>query len=359
MALTTAPSRPAQHTFSLMDDQVLDALAALLREFGRWSFDLERQDARKTQAQFDQWAQHALTGVAAPGVKVVGSARAWNELQQQFSVHRKAERTEFTQAQDALRDVVWTFISSLNREVAADRADDAKLGQTLATVASSLPTAPPADLRKLAMETVKQVQQALSARRERQDSTVRELSGKLESLGTQLEVARRESTLDGLTGLFNRKAFDEQLGRTAEWAQLNKSQAALVLFDIDHFKQVNDQHGHPKGDAVLKAVAQCCSRVFKRKADFVARYGGEELVALLRDVSESEAHLLANRVREAVAALEVEGLKVTISAGAALVGEGEPVASWLSRADQALYRAKHTGRNRVCVAVEFGTASAA
>jgi two-component system, cell cycle response regulator len=119
----------------------------------------------------------------------------------------------------------------------------------------------------------------------------------------------------------------------------------------DFFKKVNDTWGHRAGDAVLKAVAHACVRVFKRKGDFVARYGGEELVVLMREVTHVEARALAERVRESIAALRVpwEGtqLQVTASCGVASWDRGESASQWVSRTDAELYRAKGGGRNRV------------
>lgn len=329
-------------------DQLLDTLAGLLRDFGEHAFDLERQEARKTRSVFDQWAQHLLTGVAAPAPQ---AAAGHTGLRQLFLSHRKQEQSEFQLGQDVLRDVVWMFVSSLNREVSADRIDDAVLGKTLAGLTSTLQTASPADLRREALATVRQVHGLLSVRRERQQREYAAIASRLEAVGSQLEVARRESTIDALTQLFNRKAFDEQLERLVALSGLGGGPPSLMMFDVDHFKQVNDTFGHPAGDAVLKAVAQTCVRTFKRKSDFVARYGGEELVVLVRDASPAEVRTMAERAREAISALEVKhdgrSLHVTASAGVATLEVQETGAAWLARADAALYRAKHGGRNRV------------
>jgi diguanylate cyclase (GGDEF)-like protein len=218
-------------------------------------------------------------------------------------------------------------------------------------VTTILQTAAPADIRRLAFQAVKEVQEVLATRRERQQKQVADLAGKLEALGSQLEIARRESTIDGLTQLYNRKAFDEQLARTVDLAALRVGGESLLIIDIDLFKKVNDTWGHPAGDAVIKAVAHACVRVFKRKGDFVARYGGEELVVLVRDVTHAEAISLGDRAREAIAATKVlyeeQVLQVTVSAGVASFERGESAEHWLSRADAALYRAKNGGRNRV------------
>jgi diguanylate cyclase (GGDEF)-like protein len=325
-------------------DQLVDTLAGVLRDFGRHSFDLERVEARKTQTLFDGWAQHLLTGVEAP-VQPTGPGHV--ALRAGFAAHRKQEQTEVTQSRDALRDVVWMFISSVNREVSADRMEDATLSKSLSDLGTTLQTAATGELRRLALDAVKQVHDVLGARRARQRKHVAELGERLEALGSQLEVARRESTIDALTQLFNRRAFDEQLARAVELAALREGGASLVMIDIDHFKKINDTAGHPAGDAVLKAVAQALVRVFKRRSDFVARYGGEELVALVRDVTPDEAKGLAERAREAVAALTTVPIRVTVSCGVASWARGETGAAWLARADSALYGAKNGGRNRV------------
>ncbi len=334
-------------------DLLIDTLAGVLREFGLHAFDLERQDARRTRMAFDAWAQHVTTGAEAPGTKPTAalSLRNFNGLRVAFSAHRKAEHAEVSQAQDALRDVVWAFIAGLNRVVLDDANDDSQVGETLGSLTQKLQAAAAPDIRKLALDAVQQVQAVLSQRRERQAKQVQDLALKLETLGSQLEVARRESSIDALTQLFNRRAFDEQLLRTSEFAALRAGGAALLLVDVDKFKAVNDTHGHPGGDAVLRAVATACVRTFGRKGDFVARYGGEEMAVLLREVSSSDAERLAEKLRGAIAELKVahDGklIFVTASVGVAAWHLREAPANWLARADAALYRAKENGRNRV------------
>ncbi len=338
-------------------DLVVDTLAGILRDFGRHAFDLTRQDARRTQAVFDQWAQHVVVGAEPPGGQkgaVAGLAqRQFSALRSFFTQHRRIEQSEVTASQDALRDVVWSFVASLNRVTSEDQADDAQVNTTLKSLAEAVdkPTVSPNDIRRVALDAVKAIQALMETRAVRQARQIEELSTRLASLGTQLEVARKESTTDGLTMLFNRRAFDDQLSRTSDLTSLKRSGAALLLLDIDHFKAINDTHGHPAGDAVLKFIASTCVRTFKRKNDFVARYGGEEFGVLLTDLSEAEALSAAQKCREAIASSSVvhdgRALTATISIGVAPWRVGEDVAAWLTRADAALYRAKHDGRNRV------------
>ena len=124
----------------------------------------------------------------------------------------------------------------------------------------------------------------------------------------------------------------------------------MATWDVDHFKQINDSYGHAAGDKVLKIVAECLANSL-RSVDFIARYGGEEFVMILPGSTLEQAMDVADRIREAVAKLgfHVSGkpLRITISCGVSALREGDTAASAFERADQALYRAKAEGRNRV------------
>jgi diguanylate cyclase (GGDEF)-like protein len=159
------------------------------------------------------------------------------------------------------------------------------------------------------------------------------------------------ATTDGLTGLTNHRAFRERLGQLHALAERTGRRFAVILTDIDHFKKVNDTHGHPVGDAVLKRVAA----VFAgraRKVDVVARYGGEEFVLILPDTDGDGAEVFANKLREEVAAQTMPAdagpFRVTISMGIAeYPGDSRDPSELIERADQALYRCKRGGRNCV------------
>lgn len=158
---------------------------------------------------------------------------------------------------------------------------------------------------------------------------------------------------DGLTGLANRRHFDQQL--QAEWSRMRRAQAPLsvLMVDVDHFKKFNDRYGHLAGDACLKQVGQVLREALWRPSDLVARYGGEEFVVLLPDTDGRGAHEVADRIQSHVMALNMphadgEGARVTVSMGLAShtpTGQDSPQ-DLLHRADAALYRAKTSGRNR-------------
>jgi diguanylate cyclase (GGDEF)-like protein len=154
-----------------------------------------------------------------------------------------------------------------------------------------------------------------------------------------------KASVDPLTGLRNRRAFDAELAE-----RLGAGTVALLLFDLDHFKQVNDTHGHPAGDEVLRRAAKVLSAGL-RSADQAYRLGGEEFGVLLPLADERVAAGVAERLRAAVAAEDMGGLRVTTSVGVAVGGKtsGSPDVLY-HEADRALYRAKRNGRNQVVVA---------
>ncbi len=169
------------------------------------------------------------------------------------------------------------------------------------------------------------------------------------------EKLRNMAMRDGLTKVFNRRYFMDALQRELSFALRQRQPLSCLIFDIDHFKELNDTYGHAAGDTVLKSLADRVSHEI-RGYDVLARYGGEEFVVLLRGVVLDHAVLFAERVRKVVEALEVEfegkALKVTISIGIAALDSDHPMMAeeLVKRADGFLYEAKKAGRNRVCSA---------
>jgi len=167
----------------------------------------------------------------------------------------------------------------------------------------------------------------------------------------QMELEKEQAVRDGLTDLYNRREFNKLLQKTLANADRQGGGFALLMFDIDHFKKLNDTYGHPAGDAAIRNTAQVLERHL-RQGDHAARYGGEEFAAILPGANEAGALQLAERVREAIASSRVvfEGarLNVTVSLGVAVwPADGSDQEGLLAAADRALYAAKQAGRNRV------------
>jgi diguanylate cyclase (GGDEF)-like protein len=168
-----------------------------------------------------------------------------------------------------------------------------------------------------------------------------------------LEELRRLCLTDPVTSVSNRRAFDESLRQDIARARRSGGPLALVILDLDHFKRVNDGHGHPVGDEVLRAFAARL-RTWAREGDRVFRHGGEEFALLLGDTDLEGAATLAARIVEATAAepfaVSSGSIDITCSAGAASLHHEDDVGGVMlsTRADEALYRAKREGRNRAC-----------
>jgi len=189
------------------------------------------------------------------------------------------------------------------------------------------------------------------------------LSGQLARLRQRLRSQKKElaqaleriqdlATHDELTGLFNRRHMLQLLQLEHQRCMRSGHPFCIVMLDLDHFKRVNDAHGHAAGDAVLRAFA-VEARAAIRGSDTIARWGGEEFLLLMTDTRAPLGRLGVERLRERVAALRPPSLpstvSVTVSVGLAEHRAGEPVGDTISRADQALYLAKAQGRNRVVV----------
>lgn len=174
---------------------------------------------------------------------------------------------------------------------------------------------------------------------------------RVETLNKRLEHMSR---VDGLTGLFNRRYWQERFDKVYKLAVRRENAVSVLILDIDHFKKVNDTYGHQAGDKVIQSLAQVIKRSI-RETDIAGRYGGEEFVVILSDTSAENAVGVAERIRlsaqRKVVWYEGQRIKFTVSLGLAEHSKQcQSAMAWLELADQSLYQAKETGRNQTVVA---------
>jgi diguanylate cyclase len=231
--------------------------------------------------------------------------------------------------------------------------DSGRYGTRLEEFSSQLSAPePPVSLQAIVSAVLAETRE-IESRARRLEEELTQSSQCLESLRSDLAHAQREVNTDGLTGIANRKWFDYRLRAAIDETLLTQRPLSLLLADIDHFKSFNDTFGHPVGDQVLKLVAQVLAKSVKGR-DLPARYGGEEFGIILPQTDIIGATSLAEQLRTTVAGnrirLKISGQNlggITMSIGCAQYRPGETPSSLIERTDEALYRAKREGRNRV------------
>lgn len=178
-------------------------------------------------------------------------------------------------------------------------------------------------------------------------------SAEIDRLRAELDQVRQEAIRDPLTGLANRRSFDEQLAVSLDQVLQELKSICLLMIDIDHFKEMNDQHGHRIGDKVLQYVAGVLKENFKGR-DLVARYGGDEFAVIVENAPRTGVNAVAETVRRQIEASKLRRTdtgeplgRVSVSIGYECVQPGDSPDSLVERADRALYNAKQQGRNRV------------
>lgn len=348
-------------------DRALDALAGVIRTYGEFAFDLDQVKAAETRAECLALVQRLVMGpgrdesvpssASSPGV----SQRDYGSARRFFEQRRREEHDFVVRSSSNMRQALQAFAQCLSATMSEDQRDDQRVEIELERLVDVVGKRSPDVLEQQLGVLVSLVTSTISRRRERERRQVQDLGRRLVELKAELEVARTQAIQDPLTELYNRAALADELGRVASLAAFLSAEPCLVLLDIDHFKDVNDRHGHPAGDTVLKAVADNIARHFMRREDFVARYGGEEFAVLARESTLERVMQRAERLRDAQSRLEVPTptgpVCVTVSMGVARHEPGEAAELWLERTDRALYAAKHAGRDRVECAPSLPVAS--
>jgi diguanylate cyclase len=268
----------------------------------------------------------------------------------QFICHCREVVNEDLHAEiiNTLTSVLGSFVSLAGRTTQANSSLQTHI-QKLEAVSE------PAEVLEIASDIIRETNSFIDATQTFEES-LRETTKEIDQLKSELDKARQQAFNDALTGLMNRRGFDNALQETINESIENGSMMCLLLIDIDHFKKVNDTHGHLVGDKVLRGLSRLLVNQM-RGNDFLSRYGGEEFAVILPNTPITGAFTVAENLRHSAEKLKLTNIKtghrlteITISTGVACYHRGEKIEDFINRCDKALYRAKHQGRNKTVIA---------
>lgn len=359
---TSVAEIPDAANLQVQLDATLELAADILRARARYPFGIAHEEPAAIAMAFEQWAAHLLVRSPPPATSVSPDARLPNGQRDyraliQFVMGHAKREQEWVQASTRdMREAILALVESFRRSSTAHGQQDDLLKRRLAGLHNAIESGSAEGLKREARAVASAVSQVMEEQRSMAEAQTKELRERLTSLGEQLEQTRKETETDPLTRVANRRLFDVAFPQSLAVAGVFGRPIALMMVDIDHFKSINDTHGHVSGDEVLRAVADALSRAFPRRSDLVVRYGGEEFAVVLNDIRESEVKMLQDRLLHAVRSLRIKLTKsekiiaVTTSVGVAISDPSEGPADLIVRADKALYAAKHGGRNRGVIA---------
>jgi diguanylate cyclase (GGDEF)-like protein len=338
-------------------DGAMDTLASVLRDFGAYAFDLDDDEGRGRLAERSEvWASHVLTGRPLQGElgdetgEGGAGERKWSEIRRLFRARRRAEE-RFVDGRDGeFKAAIWDLVHGLRSIAAGGRSANSKMQQTLVRLDDASSEESLESLRAVVATAVVALRQDLDEQRATFEGEMARMAGRLTAMREDLLNLRRQMEVDPLTKVYNRGAFDHAIERSVSLATLAAQPVGLLMIDLDHFKAINDRHGHTTGDLVLAAAADCVVRAFPRKSDFIARYGGEEFAVILFDTGQQDIERLGWALVERMRTVRVDAggteVEVRTSVGGASLHRDDTPLSLIERADAALYRAKGAGRDR-------------
>jgi diguanylate cyclase len=318
--------------------------------YNKHLLEMEKWPVRKVREILDEFARQLVSPHNPNQEKLLF------RLRQFFASYRIDEFAYVQGTFDDFKNIVWDFADQLAEDIKFEQSRDLEVQQSLKQLQEAVEANSIDELKSKSREFIDfyVAYQAQKDRRrsERLDNIQRNLTQVKKRLAEVNESASR----DHLTQAYNRKSFDEQIAKLLAEFNATKTHSALLMFDIDHFKKINDTYGHDVGDFVLKELVKMMNEVFAPVNGFVARLGGEEFAVLIPNCTAKEAMKKAedalHRVRRETVVHGKHQIKFTISIGVSQTLEGETVDQWMKRTDIALYESKHNGRDRVSLAYD-------
>ncbi|MCP4601396.1 MAG: diguanylate cyclase [Proteobacteria bacterium] len=338
-------------------DFAKDTVASILRSLGQFALPTVSFPVDEFSQKCEQLALEVLikSGIDEQSGLPRDTRKTHQELRQLVRQQRKSESKEYTAHRESAHIIVADLVTKLRKSLVKKDGHDKEIVNLLSEMEKVVKSGDLRSIHAIATRTATRIRDVLASQRQQEETQLQTFTEQLREMRQELEEAKLQAERDPLTELLNRGSFDKALKETVHFCQALGTPITLYMMDLDHFKEINDTHGHQVGDEVLKKVSRELIRCFPRKDDMVARYGGEEFVALCRDVDQRDAPMLGERARQGIENLEIEtddsAFNPTISIGYAVLGQDEHHEDLLRRADEALYEAKNAGRNRVVFSV--------
>ncbi len=333
-------------------DGALETLAATLRTLGQVYFPMGGNDEYFTR-ECESFSQHVLTGTPLEDEEgpTVGGRRAWAQVRRFVKKRREEERDYVNSRFDGFKDAIFGLMRGMRQVTEVETGSSDTIEGSLAGLEEALRTEDPEGLRHAVNASVASIRETLEHQRQVSRAEMKALCDTIAAINQELIAARHESETDPLTELFNRRAFDRTADNWLNMAAITENTVALLMIDLDDFKDINDIHGHKAGDLVLRGVADCLVRSFPGRQDFVARFGGDEFAVMLFDANDQRVHERSTRLLQNLRALRVThndaDLKISASVGYSLSMPSDDIDSLTGRADDALYEVKRGGKNNL------------
>ncbi|MGB5737795.1 MAG: GGDEF domain-containing protein [Woeseia sp.] len=350
----TAAEADAVPVATTLEDGAMDTLGAVLRTMGDEAFEIDDEHGiERFQTQCDELAKHVEHGAAVPSIELAasdGSERHWGSIRRFFRDRRRNEKEFVNHRLADYRAIVDDLVGGL-REIGRRDEDTATcVHRNLKSIEAAVATGVMSEIKATLNQTMRNISHSFVRQKQDYERRINELNQRMNKMREDLVSARAEMQRDALTGAFNRGAFDSAIIHSLNLNFILDQPVTVIFIDLDNFKAVNDTHGHAAGDAVLRAFGDFLARVFIRKNDIVARFGGDEFAVILADTTATDSATLLARFYENLAEIRLpdigEDFRISCSAGYTEIAPGDSVEVLVKRVDSALYSAKKAGRGR-------------
>ena len=329
-------------------NEELASLLYVIDHYNKFLFEIADHPLRKTRQEFDEYARLLVKSNAQERERSLFNFRKF------FSSYRIDEVSYIQQSFDDFKSIIWDFVDQLAEDFRYNQGADNDLKASFEQLKDAVEADRIDDLRNHSRQFIDCFIEHQTRKEKTQHRRIHQMKKNLDLVREKLVEANDSMQRDYLTGAFNRASFDKKLQEHWRLQQMQQQDICLAILDIDYFKKINDNYGHPMGDFILKECVKILQQHFSSDHDFVARIGGEEFAIILpgRDTRPAERQIqqLQDSIRKEIFIEGEHRIQFTISVGLAQLQANESTEAWIKRADDALYDAKNSGRDRCSIA---------